>query len=439
MSNFHVCISQCSRRLGERWCACRLCACLPEFSLYFASCFDSIMVSREEVKLLLDVQRDAYNDMVSNLMATFNERLSKTEKEVCDLRAENSSLRQAHHQQTLHVDELINKLEEIEGVCEGVRFDAQPINVRLDDLEDRSRRNNLRFEGIPESYRENWEQTADHVGRLVREKLGVEGDVAVQRAHRVGDPNSGRPRTIIANFLRFRDRQEILRNRHKLKNTDIYVNEDLCSASLAKRRQQLPELQRARREGKTAFFVHTKLVIKERVTADGVAGENIVADGGEAVVADGGGSSEGEDVPSGDSANDVHSEVDGERSVDNTGTNRESAVTAIGRGSGTAGEGGRSGAAGGRGSGSAAGGRGSGGGGGRGSGAPGAGRGSGGAGGQRASSRGGRGRGPGGSNRARGSGSAGAGRGSGSAGGNAGDIAGEQHRVLRSGVDSNSN
>ena len=149
-----------------------------------------------------------------------------------------------------------------------MRFDSQPINVRLDDLEDRSRRNNLRFEGISESYRENWEQTADHVGRLVREKLGVEGDVAIQRAHRVGDPNSGRPRTIIANFLRFRDRQEILRNRHKLKNTDIYVNEDLCSASLAKRRQQLPELQRARREGKTAFFVHTKLVIKERVTAD---------------------------------------------------------------------------------------------------------------------------------------------------------------------------
>ena len=320
------------------------------------------MVSHEDIKLLLEVQRSGYNDMVSNLMTTFNERLSKIEKEVCDLRAENSLLRQAQQQQTANIEDFVQKLEGVEGVCEGVRIDAHPINTRLDDLEDRSRKNNLRFDGIAESYRENWEQTAEHVGKLVREKLGVAGDVSIQRAHRVGNPNSDRPRTIIVNFLRFQDRQEILRNRHKLRDTNIFVNEDLCAASIAKQRQQWPELQRAMKEGKTAFFVHTKLIIKEKIHVGG--GHNT-----------GSGSQETSDGES------VVSDI----------------ATGGGRGSGTAGGGRGTGAAGGgRGSCAAGGGRGTGAtGGGRGSGAAGGGRGSGAAEQQRDPSRGRGGRGSG--------------------------------------------
>ena len=214
--------------------------------------------------------------MVTNLMTTFNEKVSKIQTEVCDLRAGNSLLRRAQEQQSEQFEEIINKLEEIEGICEGVRVDAQPINELLDNLENRSRSNNLRLEGIADSNRENWEQTVEHVGNIVREKLCIEGDISLQRAHRVGSDNSNRPRTIIANFLKFQDRRKILRNRYPLKGSNIYVNEDLCVASIAKRRQQLPELQRDRREGKIAFFVHTKLISKERVL---VGGGHIVGGG----------------------------------------------------------------------------------------------------------------------------------------------------------------
>ena len=124
----------------------------------------------------------------------------------------------------------------------------------MDDLEDRSKTNNIRFEGIAESTRENWEQIAEHVGRVVIEKLGVEGDISLQRAHRVDSDYSNRPKTFIANFLEFQDRQKILRNRYLLKGSNIYVNGGLCAASIATRRQQLPELQRAGRVGKNAFF-----------------------------------------------------------------------------------------------------------------------------------------------------------------------------------------
>lgn len=71
-----------------------------------------------------------------------------------------------------------------------------------------------------------------------------------------------RPRTVIARFSRFEDRQQTLRNSSKLKNTNICVNEDLCESSLQARKEQLLELRKARAEGKVAYFSHTRLIVK---------------------------------------------------------------------------------------------------------------------------------------------------------------------------------
>ena len=90
-----------------------------------------------------------------------------TQKEVGELRTENASLHRFQKQQREQFEEFINKLKVIESIFEGVRVDAQPTNERLDDLEDSSKSNSLRFEGIAERNRENREQTAEHVGRVV--------------------------------------------------------------------------------------------------------------------------------------------------------------------------------------------------------------------------------------------------------------------------------
>ena len=73
-----------------------------------------------------------------------------------------------------------------------------------------------------------------------------------------------RPRAIVAKFLKFGDRDLVLRSAPKLKGSNIFVNEDLCEASLEKRKIQLPALQEARRNGKIAYFRHTKLIVKDR-------------------------------------------------------------------------------------------------------------------------------------------------------------------------------
>ena len=51
-------------------------------------------------------------------------------------------------------------------------------------LEDHSRRNNLRINGIKEKVGESWEDCEAEVEKLFREKLDIEDKIIIERAHR---------------------------------------------------------------------------------------------------------------------------------------------------------------------------------------------------------------------------------------------------------------
>ena len=73
-------------------------------SLYIsilALCYGAKIMSRKYVKFLLDVQRNAFNDVRSNMRTTFNERLCNSEKNGCDLRSKTLFFNQAHQQKNL--------------------------------------------------------------------------------------------------------------------------------------------------------------------------------------------------------------------------------------------------------------------------------------------------------------------------------------------------
>ena len=229
------------------------------------------MVSIEELKIMLEVQQNAYKDVAQLLFADISTRMKQLEQrnqelvhsleftqgEVDVLKKENKTLKE----DIAHLKNQLNKATEVENKI-------HKINDRLDYQEDYSRRNNLRFDGVDEKARESWEETQETVQRVLREKLNL-GTAQLERAHRVGPPGLARPRTIVARFREFADRQQGLRNSSRLKNTNIYVNEDLCESSNQLRKAQLPQLKKARAEGKVAYFSHTKLIIKERSSASG--------------------------------------------------------------------------------------------------------------------------------------------------------------------------
>lgn len=66
---------------------------------------------------------------------------------------------------------------------------------------------------------------------------------------------------------RYCDRETVTRNVFKLRGSKIIINEDLCPASEAIEKAQLPQLKATKNQGITAFSRHTKLIIKDKTNA----------------------------------------------------------------------------------------------------------------------------------------------------------------------------
>ena len=98
-----------------------------------------------------------------------------------------------------------------------------------------SRRENLKFEGIPktpESLDLQREDTRQVLVDFMQSVLGIEDaqDIQFQRVHRMGKPKlieGYSCRMIIARFLRFPDRERVLKRGRKLKDTSYKMYEDI--------------------------------------------------------------------------------------------------------------------------------------------------------------------------------------------------------------------
>ena len=136
-------------------------------------------------------------------------------------------------------------------------------------LEAYSRRENLKFEGIPElveaTVQQNaasHEDTKNVLANFMENVLGIEDakDIEFQRVHRMGKPrmDGSGGRTIIARFLRFPDRERVFKCGRKLKGTNYKMFEDIPKELHELRKQQMDKLRQARKDGKRAFFSKTE-------------------------------------------------------------------------------------------------------------------------------------------------------------------------------------
>ena len=117
--------------------------------------------------------------------------------------------------------------------------------AKLDDQENRSKRNNIIFFGIENGEREDEVSCEETVNKLLKDKLGLT-DVKFDRVHRLGNKQTA---PIIARCTFYKQKLDILKRRTKLRGTKIYINEDY-SKNIRDVRQKINELTKADRENK---------------------------------------------------------------------------------------------------------------------------------------------------------------------------------------------
>ena len=134
-----------------------------------------------------------------------------------------------------------------------ITYNEQSVNIIF-----YSRRENLRFEGIPEFSESSGQQNAtsqedtkEVLVNFMENVLGIEDakDMEFQRVHRIGKPksdNGNGSRTIIARFLRFSDRERVFKCGRKLKDTVYKMYEDIPKELHDLTKAQMNKLKKAR-------------------------------------------------------------------------------------------------------------------------------------------------------------------------------------------------
>ncbi|KAK7474978.1 hypothetical protein BaRGS_00010517 [Batillaria attramentaria] len=183
----------------------------------------------------MNVQR-ILDKIVESKIETVNELTSQFSKSEHDLRDElekvNGSLTQLQIENTRlrktvekYREEQVNLQSEIDSLKGIVK--AQ--DLRMHDLEQYGRRNNIKIYGLAEgSKSETAVETGVVVRKFCRERLGVTvAETDIDIAHRLGARQRDRHRSIIVKFVRREVKQEVVRQRRKLKQSGIVVTDDL--------------------------------------------------------------------------------------------------------------------------------------------------------------------------------------------------------------------
>ncbi|KAH6940237.1 hypothetical protein HPB50_026405 [Hyalomma asiaticum] len=140
---------------------------------------------------------------------------------------------------------------------------VKDLEKKTNDLENRSRRKNLVFYGVDDKTSESWDESEAIIKNICKTNLGMELE-SVERAHRLGRYNE-KKRPIIVKFSLYKERQAVLLNAKRFKNSQYSVSEDY-SPETRSVRNKLWEYAKTKREDKTnkAKLNFDKLIINVR-------------------------------------------------------------------------------------------------------------------------------------------------------------------------------
>ncbi|KAK7502879.1 hypothetical protein BaRGS_00005828 [Batillaria attramentaria] len=167
------------------------------------------------------------------------------------------------------IEALNSKCEILEAENSVLREKVEKMGTKLDDLENRSRRNNLIFYGIDMAQKESWADCETKVRHVIDRVLKISDRVSIERAHRVGDG-------IIVKFLSYKDRELVMSNVRKLKDTKYSVQEDVSPTVRAKQKGLVDMKRSLRSDNKRANIRYDKLYTDDGIYTFDLQTERIV-------------------------------------------------------------------------------------------------------------------------------------------------------------------
>lgn len=164
--------------------------------------------------------------------------ISNLKKEVSELQLGMSEIHDSldfAHREIWDLQSMLSKRQVTDGPVDPamkerlvkVEKNVGSLELHVDYLDNYSRRNNIRIDGVTEATGETWDSTESKCQKLFND-LGLTG-LQVQRAHHTGPKRQGKPRMIVIQMTSFKDREAILARAKQQHPGNIYFNKDFSA------------------------------------------------------------------------------------------------------------------------------------------------------------------------------------------------------------------
>ena len=231
----------------------------------------------KKISELYDAHEKSISLIIDKNNKVINERLDKFAQEIKTdsdtIKQLTGKTRDLEESLTINQDLIEEKVTtlktQLEDIKKEINDNKKELKEQLRIQEDCSRRNNIRVDGIEEDVNETWEDTENKLRTFLYDELEITDELYIERAHRVvrreseGRSNNNTPRTIVAKMLDYKDREEIMRRRYKLKDTNFSVKEDFSKETVEIRKKLWEQVKKLRQDGKYAVIKYDKIVSRD--------------------------------------------------------------------------------------------------------------------------------------------------------------------------------
>lgn len=244
---------------------------------------DKLEVMDTKLRKLDSIEKQIHD--MSTKLSHMDARVTSLETKSHESSRKISEIEASRHFDSQSCDEIKNKQSELDKVIKAEKLRSEQLSKNVDslkqenrrlsddmiDMQSRSMRDNLLFFNFEELQladdrkNEDCTKTVYEFCENTLQMNDVKSTVKIDRAHRVGSYTSGKTRPIVAKFNFYQDKMQIKRNVHeKRESTGIRVSDQYPKAIQERRKTLIPELIRAKNDGKNAVLNYDKLFIEGR-------------------------------------------------------------------------------------------------------------------------------------------------------------------------------
>ena len=183
-------------------------------------------------------EEPAWFKTVSAKLCSIENKVTQINCEITEVKKLAEFAQETANEALKHADEARKCLQTVQQTNESLRKENEVLKARVVQIEGQSRRNNLLFDGVNEQGSETWEKTESIIRNILRDKMNIVNadEIKFERVHRKPFKADNKPRTIIAKFCYYKQREEVWRARTKLSKSKLWISEDYT-----------PEVAQARR------------------------------------------------------------------------------------------------------------------------------------------------------------------------------------------------